>query len=660
MKKLTLSLGIEGSTLTFQLSPDIREQTIFFNTLKSLIMKNLSIRDAFQSCDSLLITTSSPEQSNKILVDVYALCQRMRIIFEPLTLQSHKLVEQLKTRKSNFENCRKAAVLARGNALETEFHSFKLTINQLLTRKLREYQYRAAFYATKAVMSCNFSVPGSGKTTIAYAAYAFLNSLPENNPARVDKILVIGPISSFQPWQEEFDKCFGDKRKKNSVVILDKSTPSQINTYCRSMLTKEITVVNYEKVRRNAESFRIFLDRNRTMLVVDEVHRMKNPQSQTSMAIRKFNDLPNAKLLMTGTPMPNGYEDLFTQFSFLWPDNTTIGFTYDQLRNLSKTESDSLYIKPALEQLLSNISPYFVRITKQMLALPSPESPIIQAISLTDKEQELYSLINQSKISINPNDLTSVRLLRAKALRLMQATTNPKLLKKPLKKISFDLFFSNSVPDDTETEDKDSFNPAIYDPVVLITSKATKNHLSKLIEEIGISTKIRTVLNLINELVKQGNKVIVWTIFIQTMQDLSELIHNELGFQVELLNGMTKNLRVEIIDKFKHSSDLPIVIANPSAVSESISLHTCCHHAIYLDMSYNAVHYVQSKDRIHRLGLAPDTKTFYYYLQAKDTIDERVYKRVTMKEIRMNQAIENELPPILQQASTAEIVEDLT
>lgn len=200
----------------------------------------------------------------------------------------------------------------------------------------------------------------------------------------------------------------------------------------------------------------------------------------------------------------------------------------------------------------------------------------------------------------------------------------------------------------------------IYDPLVLITSQATKNHLSHLIDEIGISTKLKTVLSLIEDLVRNGNKVIVWTIFIQTMQDLRSIIIKELGISVELLNGQTKNSRAEIIDKFKHSDSLSVVIANPSAVSESISLHTCCHHAIYLDMSYNAVHYIQSKDRIHRLGLAPDVKTFYYYVQAENTIDERVYKRVIMKEVRMNQAIENELPPILEQSSITEIIEDLS
>lgn len=655
-----MSLGIEDTSLSFKISSDIRDKTIFFRTLQSLVSKLLSSKNVFQENNEFSVVASSPDQVKELLVAVYGLCQRQNIAFEPLTLQTHKLVEQIKTKRSNYEVCKNAAMIARNGVLGAEYLSFKHIIDRLMTRTLREYQYRAAFFATKAVMSCNFSVPGSGKTSIAYAAFAFLNSLPENNPEHVDKILVIGPISSFQPWKEEFTQCFGDKRKP-SIKILDKLNPEQINTYCRSMLTEEITVVNYEKVRRNADSFRVFLERNKTMLVVDEVHRMKNPLSQTSIAIRKFGDTPNAKMLLTGTPMPNGYEDLFTLFSFLWPDHKTIGFSYDQLKSLSKAGQDSLYAKPTIEALQENISSHFVRITKQMLQLPPPELPVINLIGLSEKERELYEIVNQTKINIDPNDYTTIRLLRAKVIRLMQVTTNPRLLLKPLSKISFDLLFNNSVPDDTnESDDNDSFNPMVFDPLVLMTSQTAKNRLSNLIEEIGDSTKLKTVLNLISELVKQGNKVIVWTIFVQTMQDLRSLIQKELGIAVELLNGQTKNFRAEIIDAFKHSEELRVVIANPSAVSESISLHTCCHHAIYLDMSYNAVHYIQSKDRIHRLGLGPDVKTHYYYLQASNTIDERVYKRVIMKETRMNQAIENELPPILEQSSITEIIEDLT
>ena len=56
---------------------------------------------------------------------------------------------------------------------------------------------------------------------------------------------------------------------------------------------------------------------------------------------------------------------------------------------------------------------------------------------------------------------------------------------------------------------------------------------------------------------------------------------------------------------------------------EGISLHRACHNAVYLDRSYNAAHYLQSVDRIHRLGVPEGIDTNVYMLMAEDTIDVR-------------------------------------
>ena len=69
-----------------------------------------------------------------------------------------------------------------------------------------------------------------------------------------------------------------------------------------------------------------------------------------------------------------------------------------------------------------------------------------------------------------------------------------------------------------------------------------------------------------------------------------------------------------------------MLIANPAAVAESISLHKVCHNAIYLDMSFNASHYMQSKDRIHRVGLRPDDEINYYFLHSENSIDDLIFE----------------------------------
>jgi hypothetical protein len=72
-------------------------------------------------------------------------------------------------------------------------------------------------------------------------------------------------------------------------------------------------------------------------------------------------------------------------------------------------------------------------------------------------------------------------------------------------------------------------------------------------------------------------------------------------------------------------------------MAESVSLHKSCHDAIYFEYSFNLTHLIQSKDRIHRLGLPENQYTQYYFLYltneegGEDSIDLRTYNRLQEK-----------------------------
>ena len=84
------------------------------------------------------------------------------------------------------------------------------------------------------------------------------------------------------------------------------------------------------------------------------------------------------------------------------------------------------------------------------------------------------------------------------------------------------------------------------------------------------------------------------------------------------------------------------MISNPQTLGEGISLHKVCHDAIYMDRSYNAGHYLQSLDRIHRLGLPVDQETSIHILSTKETIDQRVGIRLEQKIERLSDALKDE------------------
>ena len=104
-----------------------------------------------------------------------------------------------------------------------------------------------------------------------------------------------------------------------------------------------------------------------------------------------------------------------------------------------------------------------------------------------------------------------------------------------------------------------------------------------------------------------------------------------------------------MFDKFKFDDSCSVLLANPAACGESISLHHWCSDAIYLERSYNAAHFLQSKDRIHRYGQHPETgihtcrvnQVNYKILITKDTIDDHINQRLEEKIEAQNELLES-------------------
>ena len=122
-----------------------------------------------------------------------------------------------------------------------------------------------------------------------------------------------------------------------------------------------------------------------------------------------------------------------------------------------------------------------------------------------------------------------------------------------------------------------------------------------------------------------------------------------------VINGNTpKDLsepgnRDELITRFKNSNKPEILIASPASLGESVSLHknsneeTVCNHAIYLDRNFNGAQYMQSMDRIHRIGMNEDSNVMYYLIIGKDTIDEVINQRLDEKWSNMLDALNDDM-----------------
>ncbi len=135
----------------------------------------------------------------------------------------------------------------------------------------------------------------------------------------------------------------------------------------------------------------------------------------------------------------------------------------------------------------------------------------------------------------------------------------------------------------------------------------------------------------------------------------------ESGLKVVTIYGETPlDKRLQLIEEYQQGY-YDVLITNPHTLAESVSLHHFCHDAIYYEYSYNLVHLLQSKDRIHRLGLKDGQYTQYYYMESQYiyndkifSLDNRIYERLKEKEEVMLNAINN---GVLEQVTSFE--EDL-
>lgn len=149
-------------------------------------------------------------------------------------------------------------------------------------------------------------------------------------------------------------------------------------------------------------------------------------------------------------------------------------------------------------------------------------------------------------------------------------------------------------------------------------------------------------------MVSQGKKVLIWAMFVDTMHKIQDALSDE-GIKSTLVYGATpKSDREGMIDEFRNG-DVQVLISNPNTLGESISLHQTVHDAIYFEYNFNLTFMLQSRDRIHRLGLPDDQYTRYYYLMTNGTaaesgfVDHAIYERLKEKEQVMLDAIEGDL-----------------
>jgi hypothetical protein len=470
--------------------------------------------------------------------------------------------------------------------ISTEEIASRLISAGFTKRTLTDFQLRDLQRLLSLQNGANFSVPGAGKTTVTLALHV-LTRRPGQH------ILVIGPKAAFPAWREVVDECIADDAPDGNAeqfTVLAGLSAFAIEKALGSGATR--FVINYDLLITIPDIISAYLARHFVHVVLDEAHRMKaGARSQRGALLLNLAALPIRRDILTGTPMPQQPSDIQSQLDFLWP-GTGLG---------SQIE---MGISP--RQVLGEL---YVRTTKEELGLPKPHRRFLQ-VPMAEGQMALYAIVRDETL----RQFSSLRrertidLIGAKksVMRLLQLSANPILALQSI------------------TRDAVGLSSGIVDSVL----------------EEGASTKMRAVADLAREFAKQGRKTVIWTIFTDTIYQMERILAdlNPVSLFGLVLSGepTDPNTREGRIRRFHQDPRCMVMIANPAAAGEGISLHRVCHDAIYVDRSYVTTHYLQSIDRIHRLGLDPDVETNIYIFQTMapkglGCIDHSVSRRLAQK-----------------------------
>jgi SNF2 family DNA or RNA helicase len=486
----------------------------------------------------------------------------------------------LKSSQSQFEEIN---ALISSSKVNKSIDYFEARLKRVLT----EHQQRNVEALISMRNGANFSVPGAGKTSTALVVWSLLK-----NRSLVGKLLVVCPRSAFEAWATEPEQTFEFKINTAELSGLSIS-PST-----------ELLIVNYEQLENPDRLNRVesWVKTNNAMVIIDEAHRVKGGSNSVRWrACHRICMSASRVDLLTGTPMPQAYEDLRNLFSLSWQRVPSSFFSDEKLRTLKR-------------------GGIFVRTTKSELGLPPVEIEEVE-VDAGLVQGQIYSALCRAYTGSLKLGLSDAQLFGRKgraALTLLAVATNPGLL--------------------NGLTSEDSYLGLRW-PLKEIEGSAELIKVVSSYASHEIPNKYNWIRHFVEKASIENRKVLIWSTFVGNLKALQKILA---PFNPALVyGGVPYSDRQVEIQRFRHSKDCLVLLTNPQTLGEGVSLHQVCHEAIYVDRSFNAGLYLQSLDRIHRLGLNSDQITKIYTLSTRQSIDQRVGLVLERKIARLAKAMED-------------------
>jgi SNF2 family DNA or RNA helicase len=372
--------------------------------------------------------------------------------------------------------------------------------------------------------------------------------------------LIVMPTSLIYNWMNEAKK-FTPKLK--------------IHTHTGSFREKDINLFKkFDVVITTYGITRVDIDLIKEMyfhyVILDESQNIKNPSSKSFKAVKQLHS--KFKLILSGTPVENTVNDLWTQMSFINPGllGSQTFFQTDFVQPIEKKKDEE-----KAQKLQVLIKPFVMRRTKEQVATELPPKT----------ENLFYSKMTEDQLEIYEQTKSDYRNELLKALETGDYSKSPIQLLQGLTKL-----------------------------------RQIANH-PKLVDEDyrGESGKFKDVIHKLKSVVEGGHKVLIFSQFVKQLALYKNYLEEQ-GFAFSYLDGATIN-RGKVVEEFKSSTKIQIFLISIKAGGVGLNL-TEADYVFILDPWWNPAVEQQAIDRTHRIGQTKNV--FIYKFITKDTVEEKI------------------------------------
>ncbi len=399
---------------------------------------------------------------------------------------------------------------------------------------------------------------GLGKTIQTLALLQKIKE--EQDDAGHSASLIIMPTSLIYNWLNEAEKFAPDLK---------------ILTHTGTFRNKDVELfMNYDVVFTTYGITRVDIDQLKNLyfnyIILDESQNIKNPSSKAFRAVKTLRS--RHKLVLSGTPIENSVNDLWTQMSFINPGllGNQSFFQSDFVVPIEKKKDEE---KARRLQVL--IKPFVLRRTKMQVAqeLP-PKTEHLFYCQMTEDQTSYYEKIKSEYRN-----------------ELLKELGNGSLAKKPIQLLQG-----------------------------LTKLRQISNH-PKMVDEgyEGDSGKFENVIHTLENVLSRGHKVLIFSQFVKHL-DIYRTYFNKQKTPYAYLDGSTNN-RGEIVKEFQENNDIKLFLISIKAGGVGLNL-TGADYVFILDPWWNPAVEQQAIDRTHRIGQTKNV--FIYKFITKDSVEEKI------------------------------------